>query len=530
MTQEQFEYLLQFIGTQMERVLVVDLADETFDIVQMPENEAKNGLGEGTKLSYWLGRFVDGGGVFEDDVERFKAQTSIDYLRRFFAEGNQKFTINYRRTNGEDYKWAALHMIPASDYSPTNQSVILYVQDDQSSQQLKLITAAEKCFAILNSLGSLYLSMHVIDLEENIFANISDIANNDFSLKVMEDARGSLRELMRKYCDDEYTDVMLEFTDFDTIADRLTNSSRVIQEFHSADDHWILSQIIPINALNDGVRPRYVVLTAQSIDEEKEREEELLSISTEMNMAKGIQEATLPSTFPAFPHRPEFDLYASMDPAKDVGGDFYDFFFVDDDHLALVCADVSGKGVPAALFMMVSKLHIKGAAIGSGANRVRRPGEILRIVNNLIAADNKFDMFVTVWLGVLEVSTGKMVTANAGHEYPAVCHANGGFELLKDKHGLVIGAMPGLEYEEAEFQLEPGDVIFAYTDGVAEATDAQKQLFGTDRMLAALNDCMRGTAEEMCTSVRTAIDGFVQDAPQFDDITMLALRYNGPVA
>ena len=249
----------------------------------------------------------------------------------------------------------------------------------------------------------------------------------------------------------------------------------------------------------------------------------LAATETELNMATEIQTSMLPSTFPAFPDRSEFDIYASMDPAKEVGGDFYDFFLIDDDHLATVIADVSGKGVPAALFMMSSKILLNDHATIGGS-----PAEILERVNKLVYANNKAHMFVTVWLGILEISTGKLTSASAGHEYPMI-NVNGKYELLKDKHGLAIGAMPNSKYKDTEITLKKGDSVFVYTDGVAEATDANNELFGTDRTLEALNAIQAGVSQkEILAGVRSAVDAFVKEAPQFDDLTMLGLKYFGP--
>ena len=248
----------------------------------------------------------------------------------------------------------------------------------------------------------------------------------------------------------------------------------------------------------------------------------LASTETELNMATEIQTGMLPSIFPAFPERPEFDIHASMDPAKEVGGDFYDFFMIDDDHLALVIADVSGKGVPAALFMMSSKILINDHALMGGS-----PAEILERVNKQICANNDAHMFVTVWLGILEISTGKLTTASAGHEYPII-NTTGKYILLKDKHGLAIGAFEMSKYMNTELHLKKGDSIFVYTDGVAEATDANNQLFGTDRTVEALNAIPKGASQkEILAGVRAAVDAFVKEAPQFDDLTMVGLKYNG---
>ena len=258
------------------------------------------------------------------------------------------------------------------------------------------------------------------------------------------------------------------------------------------------------------------VTSITQITAEKER------INTELNLAAQIQYSMLPHIFPPFPERKEFDIYASMDPAKEVGGDFYDFFLINSDHLGIVMADVSGKGVPAALFMMASKIILQSVAMLGGS-----AGEILTKTNDAICSSNQAEMFVTVWVGILEISTGKLTAANAGHEYPVLKRADGDFELFKDKHGFVIGGMEGIRYKEYELQLNPGDKLFLYTDGVPEATDANKDLFGTERMIEALNRGKDSSPEQVLQCVRQAVDGFVKDAEQFDDLTMLCLEYKG---
>lgn len=254
--------------------------------------------------------------------------------------------------------------------------------------------------------------------------------------------------------------------------------------------------------------------------ENKIREQE--RIAEELATAKEIQMSALPHTFPPFPERKEIGLFASMDPARDVGGDFYDYFFIDDDHLCIVIADVSGKGIPGALFMMVSKRIIEDFA---------RPelgvSEILYKANEALCENNQAEMFVTVWLGILELSTGRLTAANAGHEYPAICRKGGRFELYKDKHGLVLGGMQGIRYKEYELLLAPGDKLFVYTDGVPEATAASGEMYGTDRMTEALNRCADGSPEEILVKVKCAVDDFVRGAEQFDDLTMLCLEYKG---
>lgn len=216
-----------------------------------------------------------------------------------------------------------------------------------------------------------------------------------------------------------------------------------------------------------------------------------------------------------------FDGYS--DPARDVGGDFYDFFFIDEDHLCLVIADVSGKGIPAALFMMFAK-----RIIADFARIERNAGEILKKTNDLLCVNNQAEMFVTVWICILEISTGRMKAANAGHEYPAIRKEKGIFELYKDVHGFVIGGMEGISYKEYVLELNPGDKLFVYTDGVTEATAARGEMFGAKRMIEVLNDCADGNPWEILQSVGRAVDDFVGDAEQFDDLTMMCLEYKGP--
>ena len=250
---------------------------------------------------------------------------------------------------------------------------------------------------------------------------------------------------------------------------------------------------------------------------EKER------ISAELDMASKIQASQLPRLFPAFPNRREFSLFASMTPAKEVGGDFYDFFMVGTDHIALVMADVSGKGVPAALLMMVARVLLK-----SSLQNGKGPAEALESVNNQLCESNDTGFFVTIWVAVLEISTGKGVASNAGHEHPVLRRAGGSYELVIYRHSMPVGTMEGIRFEQHEFHLNPGDSIFVYTDGVAEATNGDDELYGTERMLSALNSEPDAQPEQVLTNVMNDITGFVDGAEQFDDITMLCFRYMGP--
>lgn len=256
---------------------------------------------------------------------------------------------------------------------------------------------------------------------------------------------------------------------------------------------------------------------------EKER------IGTELNMAANIQTNMLPNIFPPFPERKEFDIYATMDPAKEVGGDFYDFFMVDEDHLAMVVADVSDKGIPAALFSMIAKTLLK-----TKAQAHLSPDRVLTEVNASLCENNDANMFVTVWLGILEISTGNLTYADAGHEKLLLCQ-NGEWSFVPKKGGTALAAftpedlsLMGEKYQfrNCELHLNPSDVILQYTDGVTEATTAENEAFGDERFLSALNSAASTKPDELLAHIRAKIDEFVKDAPQFDDITMLGLRFN----
>ncbi len=254
----------------------------------------------------------------------------------------------------------------------------------------------------------------------------------------------------------------------------------------------------------------------QKVTAEKER------IGAELNVATRIQEDMLPSIFPPFPDRPEFDVYASMDPAKEVGGDFYDFFLLDDDHLALVMADVSGKGVPAALFMVIAKTLIKTRTLAGGS-----PSEILHDVNNQLCEGNEASYFVTVWMAILQISTGKGIAANAGHEHPILKSGGMDFEPVIYKHGVPLGMIEDMEFKEHDFALNPGDVLYVYTDGVAEATNKENKFYGIERATAALNSCKEDDVKKYVECVTADLNRFVDGADQFDDITMMAFNYKG---
>ena len=249
-------------------------------------------------------------------------------------------------------------------------------------------------------------------------------------------------------------------------------------------------------------------------------EEAAARIDKELAFAKAIQTSSLPSVFPAYPKRTDFDIYASMRAAKEVGGDFYDFYLLDTDHLGFIMADVSGKGIPAAMFMMTAKSIVKGYA-----ERGLEVHEILAKANDELCEGNEAEMFVTAWMGILDLKTGLLSFANAGHNPPLLQRKDGKFEYLRSKANLALAVMDGIPYRKQEIQLQPGDALYLYTDGVTEATNANVELYGEERLANTLNLLQNESVETRCKRILADIDAFVGEAEQFDDITMLSINY-----
>lgn len=244
---------------------------------------------------------------------------------------------------------------------------------------------------------------------------------------------------------------------------------------------------------------------------EKER------LSAELDVATQIQANMLPRIFPPYKEHPELELFATMEPAKEVGGDFYDFFMVDGDHFAVTVGDVSGKGVPAALFMVIAKTLIKNSILQG-----LQPAQVFERVNNELCEGNDAGLFVTCWMGILTISTGELKFVNAGHTFPILHHANS-VDFLKSKPDLMLAGMEGMRYNEHSVTLEKGDRLFVYTDGVTEATNAHEELYGEERLISFLRKTETADIHKLLAEVRGDIDAFVDGVPQFDDITMLEL-------
>lgn len=431
----------------------------------------------------------EGNGIFEvrtsDKAEDLRNNENADLSKFVTAALEGKTGLVTVNVNGKDYYmtgapiptvgWTVVSFIEKEiTEQPAQMMITEYkrINDDAASKFEKGAKNSERTtlvmiavVLILGSVSALVVSGRIVKPIERMTARMSELSGTDLAFE-MEDTYRTGDEI-------------------EVLAESFATLSKRTVEY--------IGQITRITA-------------------EKER------IGAELELATKIQADMLPNIFPAFPERPEFDIYATMTPAKEVGGDFYDFFLIDDDHLGMVMADVSGKGVPAALFMMMSKILVNNFAMMGGS-----PAKVLEQVNSQICKNNDEEMFVTVWFGVLEISTGKVTAANAGHEYPIIKKADGEFELFKDKHGFVIGGMDGMRYKEYEFTLEKGGTLFLYTDGVAEATNAENELFGTDRMLTALNQDPNAVPKVLLTNMKKAVDEFVGEAPQFDDLTMLGV-------
>ena len=309
----------------------------------------------------------------------------------------------------------------------------------------------------------------------------------------------------------------------------LTRLTDAAKGFGRGKDEYTLDDVIEVDIRsNDEISDLYQTIRGmqtrmvQYTDDMKTLTAEKSRVVTELQLAANIQTAMLQNEWPAFPDRHEFSLHASMDPAREVGGDFYDFFLIDEDHLALCIADVSGKGIPASLVMMSSMILLRTAA-GNGGT----PAEILTTVNDQICRNNKAKMFVTVWMGILDLRNGVMTCSSAGHEYPVLRGGDGVYRISKDKHGFVIGGMEGMEYTDYEITLAPGDILFVYTDGVPETNNEKEEFYGTDRLTGVLNEAGSSEPKDILDAVSKSVVDFRGSAEQFDDMTMLCIRYDG---
>jgi len=340
---------------------------------------------------------------------------------------------------------------------------------------------------------------------------LTDADGNFLSANHAADSLFPSLKTMKKYSpmsqSDDWPDELMNI-DEKTAKDSILFEMNDGSSFHKAD----------ISLIYDREKLLRYIIIVQDITEsvlleraEKER------MQSELMIAAKIQSSMLPNVFPPFPDRTEFDIHALMDPAKEVGGDFYDFFFIDDNKLAVVIADVSGKGIPAALFMVKAKTLLKNTA-----QQGKPLAEVMEIVNNLLCEGNDECMFVTVFLGVLDITSGHFTYVNGGHDVPLI-KKDGSFDWLPVKRNLMPGFMPGTVYEQEEVLLQKGDVLFLYTDGVTEAENPAREQFTVQQLEKVINECDYNSAKELLDFIRTKVDDFANGAEQFDDITMLAL-------
>ena len=517
----ELEYIAQYMAKDVQKIISIDLKEDTFDLVKIDRVEMDEGHGYNKKLSYWFEQLGKSGMIHKDDLLRYETFMNLDYIRTYFLQGNKRFTLTYRRMVQNSYQWVTTRIFSTSDYSADNQKAILIVQADDVMENLEIMSMAKMQFEILYAIAGIYVSMHAIKLDDNTYIDLNNATNNNLEFNVKQNATKAIEDIILERINPEYQEIAFEFADLSTIVDRFKDKKVLSIDLYGDEVGWVRLKFMPAQYNEDGT-PSLLLFTSESVNEEKRKEQELVAISTELNLACQIQESVLPSVFPAYPNKKEFDIYASMNPAKEVGGDFYDFYFIDEDHFAMVIADVSGKGIPAALFMMVSKAVIKNQA-----NEKLLPSQILKKVNIQLCEDNEMEMFVTVWLGILEISTGKLIACNAGHEYPALREKDGDFKLLRSKHSLPLGCFSNVVFRDYELQLQPSDQLFVYTDGATEATNNENELFGTDRLVDALNVNGQESIDQKLITVKQKIDSFVDGATQFDDITMMIFQYNG---
>ena len=403
-----------------------------------------------------------------------------------------------------------------SDFGLEESFLPLPAEDFESPKVIKVkdayMLACCRRFKLNNGEGRIWMT---IDLSEQLLTHGEFLRNSIIYVLVLTTAISLISmSLMHRYIITPIRKITKAAQVF--VADENGQYSRdkISQvEVNSRDELQYLNE--EMRSMQTRIVDNTEHLTQLTIEKER--------LNGELNMANQIQTGFLPRITSQFKDRREFRMYASMKPAKEVGGDFYDFFFIDDDHLVLSIADVSGKGIPGALFMMITKAILK-----NNAHIGKTPAEILELTNDTIYANNRMEMFVTIWLGILEISSGKLIAANAGHEYPAVyVKADGKFDLYNDPHGFIIGGMDEVQYKNYELKLNPGDKLFVYTDGVMEAKNDQGEQYGKVRVIDTLNSVNDQGPEEIIGTVYDSLYNFMGESEQFDDITMLCLEYLG---
>ena len=399
-----------------------------------------------------------------------KTPDYIEDLRRIFDEGSTQSYFSYKKAGGH-----VTTSIPVRDFTGTVVAVMSVVKPmheiaEYKTNYLRSLIIAALGFTVF------FVSIYLLSL-----------------------IRGLVRPLM------------LIIDETSHFAEHHGTLTGVLKKIKNRDELGLLAK--SVEKMSEDMNRYISDLTHATAEKER--------LGAELNVATKIQAEMLPRVFPPYENHPEIELFATMSPAKEVGGDFYDFFMVDEDNFAVVVADVSGKGVPAALFMVIAKTLLKDAAY-----RFKTPAEIFEHVNNILCEGNESGLFVTCWMAILEISTGKLQFSNAGHTSP-VLYQNGVVSYIQTKPNLMLAAMEGIPYKNHELTIAPGDRLFIYTDGVTEATDSANQLYGEERLLAALkrDEAKKLSPKKLLAFVREDIDSFVGGADQFDDITMLGMVF-----
>lgn len=448
------------------------------------------------------------------DIDYARFSDDVDYMleTEMKAIGEEPYKSH---DNGNYYNWIlheywfgdSVKKLPAMTYEVkfkgnkkgTPMTVSSYCPVISEDGEIVAIITAERAWSVADILYMLSSALRM-EVSNAIYLALCAAALLYLLNRVAVDPLSKLQHSVQDYKEDK---------DTERIVDNLNN-------IHSRNEIGRLStDVSELSIELDRYSADLMLVTA-----EKER------ISAELDVAAAIQTgilAKVDSTNPVYEGRKGYDIYASMTPAKEVGGDLYDFFLVDDDHLALIIGDVSGKGIPAALFMAITTVLFRHEI----QSKTMSLPEVMNSVNNRLCEGNENMMFVTLWAGILELSTGNLVCVNGGHDYPMIRHGNGEFQEIREITNLALGVFPGEVYEQHEYVLNPGDTIMLFTDGIPEATDSDENLFGIDRTLSALNESPDRSPKELIEAILSSISDFVDCADQFDDMTMLCVKIEG---
>ena len=476
--------------------------EETWEFVELLGNRSgyvqdyRGNVVDNTQIRKYAGVKTDTGFLQTGfDAHSFQHYTNFDVIgvvqSRHVGETGYMLVANSQKT--------LLSTPEGMQYSPVAEGIgkLLSAEPDT---MVKAVVNGEEVFYSYRVVEEYYVISVLPAAEALKIRDVALYVNMYLEILVFAVLFGMIYMLIKKVVVNQIEDINKSLTkitggDLDEVVNVRSN-----QEFASLSDD--------INATVDTLK-RYIAEASARID-------------AELEFAKDIQRSALPNIFPAFPKRKDFDVYATMTPAKEVGGDFYDFYLTDNSTLNILVADVSGKGIPAAMFMMRAKTELKTLT------EAETPlCDVFTLGNKALCEGNDAGMFVTAWQGSINLESGLLQYANAGHNPPLVRHADGKFEYLRSRAGFVLAGMDTVKFKTQQLQLVPGDIVYLYTDGVTEAANSENELFGEARLLEAVNSVEPESMEQLCRLVKSKVDEFVGGAPQFDDITMLAFRFIG---